>query len=82
MLTDEQAVQLLEAMRRDTQSTAVAALCDWALGLARRWNDAVVAPAAARAALQEARKAHRRTYMRELMRKRAAQRRSLQVSQI
>jgi hypothetical protein len=77
MLTDEEATQLLGALRH-AESPAVAALADWALDLVRRWDEAVVAPAAARAALQEARKEHRRTYMRELMRKRAAQRRSLQ----
>jgi hypothetical protein len=58
MLTDEQGVALTEDLRRNTQSVAVAALCDWVLALAQR--DAVSA----------ARRAHRNEYMKALMRRR------------
>ena len=68
MLTDQQAVSLFEDMRHTTQSVAVAALCDWALALARRQQEAV----AFSLAIVAARKAHRREYMRDFMRRRRA----------
>ena len=64
MLTDEQALQLVENMRRNTQDAGVAALCDWVLGLAQRRQGAIVAPPAPKP------KAGRNEYMKNYMRRR------------
>jgi hypothetical protein len=66
MLTDQQALRLIENMRRNTRSADVASLCDWVLALVRRR-----APAAADAGPK--RKADRREYMKNFMRKRRAE---------
>ena len=64
MLTDRQALRLLEDMRRNTRSADVAALCDWVLV-----RVAQAAPAAAGAAPR----ANRNEYMKLYMRRRRAQ---------
>ena len=65
MLTDEQALRLIECMRRNTQNTDVAALCDWVLARVQRREVEAATP-----------KADRRAYMREYMkRRREAQKR-------
>jgi hypothetical protein len=61
MLTDQQALQLIESMRRNTQNTDVAALCDWITALVQR------------AATGVAPKPDRRAYMREYMQRRRAE---------
>jgi hypothetical protein len=64
MLTDAQALRLIESMRRNTQNTDVAALCDWILArVAQRREVLAAAPAAA------APKADRREYMRAYMKR-------------
>ena len=63
MLTDRRALQLIESMRRNTQNTDVAALCDWVLALVQR-RERAPKP-----------KTDRRAYMRDLMRRRRAEQR-------
>ena len=63
MLTDAQALSLIEDMRRNTHNTDVAALCDWVLALVQRREKAPKP------------KADRRAYMRDFMRKRRAEQR-------
>ena len=58
MLTDEQALRLIESMRRNTQSVDVAALCDWVLALVQRQEEVAAAPATAGVALKTERKAY------------------------
>jgi hypothetical protein len=70
VLTDQQALQLLEDMRRNTRSMGVIELCDWIRALVRRLEAA--APAAADAAPKAA-KANRNAYMKEYMRRRRAE---------
>jgi hypothetical protein len=77
-LTDEEAVQLLEGLRRNTESGAIVALADWALRVAREWQAEIAVPRAIRAARKEAFRVRRRDYMAAYMRRRrAAQRQSL-----
>jgi hypothetical protein len=61
MMTDEQALRLIEDMRRNTRHGDVVALLDWVLALVQRQQGAAAAP-----------KADRRTYMREYMRRKRA----------
>ena len=67
MLTDEQALRLIESVRHNTRSTEVAAVCDWVLALVQRREVEAAAPAAA------APKADRRAYMRDYMRRKRAE---------
>jgi hypothetical protein len=69
MLTDQQALRLIENMRRNTRSADVASLCDWVLALVRRREEEAVAPTAA----DPAPKADRRRYMRDYMKRRRAE---------
>jgi hypothetical protein len=77
-LTDQQALRLIQDMRANTESAAVAQLLDWIMVRITppREERAIPAPPAAAGAPSKAdRKAHRREYMRLLMqRKRAAAR--------
>jgi hypothetical protein len=57
-MTDQEAIAIVEGLRRATGSQAIIAVCDWVLALARR--DAVGA----------ARRAARNDYMKRLMRRR------------
>lgn len=65
MLTDAQALTLIENVRRNTQSADVAALCDWVLALVQRREGVAVAPAAADTVPKAARNAYMKAYMRK-----------------
>jgi hypothetical protein len=65
-VTDQEAVAIVESLRRNTQSPAIVAVCDWVLALARR------------EAVSATRRARRNEYMKALMRRRRTQKR-LQV---
>jgi hypothetical protein len=73
MLTDDQALRMIESVRHNTRNMDVVALCDWILArvVQRREVEAAI-PATADAAP----KTDRRAYMREYMkRRREAQKR-------
>jgi hypothetical protein len=68
-MTDQEAITIVEGLRRNTENPAILAVCDWVLALAQR--DAVSA----------ARRAHRNEYMKALMKRRRAQKK-LSVPQV
>ena len=64
MLTDEQALRLIESVRHNTRNMDVVALCDWILARVVQRREGVPATADA------APKTDRRAYMREYMKRR------------
>ena len=79
MLTDEEALKLIERVRRHTPSIEVVELCDWglqqitgraALGRVMGSSATVLAPDLGPSLVQPVRPADRKAYMRDYMAKR------------
>ena len=60
-MTDQEAVAIVEDLRRNSQDPAIAALCGWILAMAEKQ------------AVSAARRAHRNEYMKALMKRRRAE---------